>query len=741
MKLLASFKSKRVGFYLGLIGIILLLVASIIYTIGYASDPEVSKYYNFGALFVAIIASLGFIGLSLFKRTERFAVLPAWFLSLLSFLLFILGSYMYLSEVFYSGITEESLANLRIDYVVITIFYLLSCVILNVAVFNKQSKESNIKNAINNYDNGYMFKQATKKNKVVIFSSTFAILAVTAAAIAISVPNYVPRGSSGTVDTGLVITNPEINMDLGVSPIANIEASVSEGYVLSYKTQNPDIAIVDNTGRITAINKGTATIDVMSKLAGRPKALETKSVTLNIDAPNDFYQMKTGTQAKNSDVVANPGYWYLYTLTTSGNRIAYVANDEVNVIFEGVDANKEWYLRYQPNLPANANYVASMTIDISLDILARFAPDVVFQKLNKGTNTIKINRKVSSTTPFSFTLLANEDAEDATLNRKNYSGNFTLKITNMNFGQPLEFNAEEFAIDMNSAQKTAQIVVTDPSDPSATFTYESFDTSVATINNSGLITGVSEGSTKIKVTSSAGNKGEVVVRCSSHTVSLDKSSGFINVDELATDQLTATSDAPELITFTSSNTAIATVSNTGLVAGISRGVVTITAKCGFAEATCEYLVVKPSALPSEYNMEVATSAPSAKDAEVVKDPGIWHSFADGHSKLTSARYETVDNKGNIALTFSQALKTVYLRYQPCLPVGSSFTVRFKVIMPNDYVKSSSDVFQVGGIAKDIASGTNSYEVNATVSATKAFSIRLKLSVVGEISFSEIEVIA
>lgn len=48
---------------------------------------------------------------------------------------------MYLSEVFYSGISKETLQALDKTYVVCIVLFLISGIIGNVAIYKKQNKE------------------------------------------------------------------------------------------------------------------------------------------------------------------------------------------------------------------------------------------------------------------------------------------------------------------------------------------------------------------------------------------------------------------------------------------------------------------------------------------------------------------------------------------------------------------------------------------------------------------------
>lgn len=132
-------------------------------------------------------------------------------------------------------------------------------------------------------------------------------------------------------------------------------------------------------------------------------------------------------------------------------------------------------------------------------------------------------------------------------------------------------------------------------------TYTSSNTSVATVNSSGVVTGVAKGTATITATTTDGsNKSAsitVTVKKAVTGVSLNKSS--TTLDENATETLTATvspNDASvKTVTWSSSNTSVATVSSSGVVTAKSKGTCTITATStddSSKKATCSVTVLR-----------------------------------------------------------------------------------------------------------------------------------------------------
>jgi gliding motility-associated-like protein len=108
--------------------------------------------------------------------------------------------------------------------------------------------------------------------------------------------------------------------------------------------------------------------------------------------------------------------------------------------------------------------------------------------------------------------------------------------------------------------------------PNATNPWTSSNPAVATVSNTGLVTGISAGTTTITFTNSSSCQSTAVVTINP----LPTITGTLNVCAGSTTQLTGSPTANATNPWTSSNTAVATVSAAGLVSGISAGTTTIT---------------------------------------------------------------------------------------------------------------------------------------------------------------------
>ena len=158
-------------------------------------------------------------------------------------------------------------------------------------------------------------------------------------------------------------------------------------------------------------------------------------------------------------------------------------------------------------------------------------------------------------------------------------------------------------------------------------TWESSNTSVATVDASGLVTAVSAGTATITVTTEDGDKTatcEVTVTAATVSVTgvtLNKTSTSLYVGD--TETLTATvepSDATDKnVTWSSDNEGVATVDATGKVTAVSAGTatITVTTEDGAKTASCT-VTVRPDIPPANPNYKITVEA--TQGGTVTADP-------------------------------------------------------------------------------------------------------------------------
>lgn len=130
---------KTVGFYFSVVSMILLILSMVLYKTKFTGI--LSEYYSNVVFIPAIIGLVLSVILLIFNKTSRYSPIVLWVCTFISFLLFIQAIYMYFTGVFYNGVTSEAIALINKGVLVSVVFYLITCVISNIAVWLKQSKD------------------------------------------------------------------------------------------------------------------------------------------------------------------------------------------------------------------------------------------------------------------------------------------------------------------------------------------------------------------------------------------------------------------------------------------------------------------------------------------------------------------------------------------------------------------------------------------------------------------------
>ncbi|MCF0177481.1 MAG: Ig domain-containing protein, partial [Bacteroidales bacterium] len=213
---------------------------------------------------------------------------------------------------------------------------------------------------------------------------------------------------------------------------------------------------------------------------------------------------------------------------------------------------------------------------------------------------------------------------------------------------------------------TAQVL---PNSAMAPVTWSSSDQSVATVSNSGSVTPLKEGS--VTITATAGGKsGSCKVTVKAKTiavtgVSLDKSELTLTEGETETLKAIVAPDnaTNKNISWKSSNTAIATIDNSGKVTAVKNGeaTITVTTEDGNKTATCK-VTVKEKIYPVE-SVSLDKSEISLTEGEsetltaTIKPDNATNKNINWSS--TDEAIATVDNTGKItAVKAGEATITV-----------------------------------------------------------------------------------
>jgi uncharacterized protein YjdB len=261
-----------------------------------------------------------------------------------------------------------------------------------------------------------------------------------------------------------------------------------------------------------------------------------------------------------------------------------------------------------------------------------------------------------------------------------------------------------------SAQATA--ILKDASGNSLTgriITWQSSDAAVATVSNTGAISGVAAGSATITASSEgkSGSAGLTVTAIPPVPVaSVTVSPATPSVQAGATVQLSAvTKDASgnvltgRPITWTSSNTSVATISGSGLVTAIIAGSATITATSGTVTGTAALTVTAPAPVPVA-TVTVTPAAPSVQVGATVQLSAVPR---DANGNVLTGRTITWSSSNNsVATVSSSGLVGALVAGTVTITAtcgGAAGTASVTVNQPASPTTIFSDDFESGSLSK------------------------------------------
>ena len=237
----------------------------------------------------------------------------------------------------------------------------------------------------------------------------------------------------------------------------------------------------------------------------------------------------------------------------------------------------------------------SLNVGESVTLAATVKPDnatnktVSWSSSNASVASVDASGKVSAVAEGTATITAKAGDKTATC-----SVTVTKKVVAVE-----SVTLDKSSLELNEGETATLTATVKPDNASdKTVTWSSSKTSVATVDASGKVTAVAEGTATI--TAKAGDKTatcSVTVKKSVvavESVTLDITSTILNTGETLTLTATVKPDnaTDKTVTWSSNKTAVATVDANGKVTAVAEGTATITAKASDKTATCTVTVMK-----------------------------------------------------------------------------------------------------------------------------------------------------
>ena len=374
------------------------------------------------------------------------------------------------------------------------------------------------------------------------------------------------------------------------------------GRAITWSSDNPAVAAVGLTGLTTGVAAGIATIRATCEGQTASAIVTVNPVPVaSVTVSPTSATMRVGSAVQLTavarDSAGGPLAGRPVTWTTSDLAVATVnANGSVtsNAVGSATITATSEGKSGTAAITVTAVPVASLTVNpasASVAVGATRQLSAVTKDSAGNTLTGRVITWSSSNTAVatvnSSGLVTGVAAGSATITAtsEGKSGTATITVTNVPVAS-VTVNPATASIQTGSTQQLSA-VTKDSAGNTLTgrvVTWSSSNSSVASVNSSGLVTGVTAGSATITATSEGKSGTATITVIVVPVASVTVSPASANIGVGGTRQLSAvTKDSGgntltgRVVTWSSSNTAVATVSATGLVRGVAAGSATITA--------------------------------------------------------------------------------------------------------------------------------------------------------------------
>lgn len=428
-------------------------------------------------------------------------------------------------------------------------------------------------------------------------------------------------------DNPLLLSPSETNLTVGETQQLSSSFTYNNSYAKSvtYSSSNTTVATVSSSGLITAKAAGTATIKATSPSSKDAKTCTVKvivpvtSITLNktsLSLQVDKEETLTATvkpdNATDKSVTWSSSNTSVASVSNAG-KVTAKATGSATITCQANDGSgKKATCAVTVSSPATSITLNKTSLSLQVGkqatLTATVKPDnaadktVTWSSSNTNVATVSSSGVVKGVSAGTATITAKTS--------NNLSATCTITVTPVS---PTNISLPASKTIAVGGTVTLSPTIT-PSNATTSLTWSSDDTSIATVTSSGKVKGINEGTARIRVNTSNGLSDwcDVTVKPNPTNIVISPTV-VLEVGNTITLTPTITpSNALYTLTWSSTNTNIATVSTSGVVTGISAGTASIVAQTNNGlVATCDVSVFCPDptgiTLPSTIKLKVGES--------------------------------------------------------------------------------------------------------------------------------------
>lgn len=439
---------------------------------------------------------------------------------------------------------------------------------------------------------------------------------------------HIPREDAPA--TGIKFTTSEMDMPVGGTKqlaVTPIPENTTDTLIYEWRSSDESVVTVDSNGKITTHKEGTATIKVSANgfedtcvvyvkdMGPGNLKIEDSSFELSKDNALSGYVSSEGSIKWNGADLSR--YWY--TLLDEGD-VKYEIIKDASIAQDG---------KYCLKITPNGTGRGGVQYRIPASMLVEGAEYLV-KVWYKGTGDNDYKNRCQAVVLKSGNLTTSTPLTEewqCLEHRFSYTYEPTRDPILLNFGMAAVGTTGSVYIDNITIERVpkAEKVILDtyelwlekgqfhqlvttllPVEMDLKATYRTSNNSVASVDANGKITAVASGKATIKVTATGGKTVECAVYVvdkyvPTTNVAIDKST--LNITPGRSEQLSAVftpaNASNQNVTWSSSDSQIVWVSNSGEITALRSGVATITAVSGGFSATCTVTVADDVSFPSK----------------------------------------------------------------------------------------------------------------------------------------------
>ncbi|MBR2177483.1 MAG: SH3 domain-containing protein [Clostridia bacterium] len=510
-----------------------------------------------------------------------------------------------------------------------------------------------------------ILKQTPRKVKKAV------AIACSAAVIAVSVPLI--SFSAGAAQTAIYAST---------TAYLNLRSGAGTNYsVIKVIDKNATVTVVDKSNKNwlkVKLADGTTGYCSADYLDITTDAATTTYLNMRKGAGTSYSIIKTLAPNTKVDILSFSGNSWAYVKLTDGTK-GYICTDYVSYVAQTVQGSSS-----QTTTSAAAVKVTISETSKSLSVGSNF------------TLTATTNSGGTFTWTTSDKTVASVTSKGVVTGLK--EGTATIKATDTKSNKTVSCTVKVIKTSVNSIklpETSKQIKVSESytikptTEPAGgAVKYGTSNKSVATVNDKGVVTGVSAGTAKITVSDTTGTiSAEINVTVVNKTsITLSKSSASVDVGSGIT--LTAKLSDNSAVTWTSSNTNVASVNN-GVVSGLKAGTATITASDSTGKITAKCTVTVKAVSSSGVSLSRYSAATTAGKSIYIKGYSTYSagwSSSDTSIATVSNGFILTKKAGKAAISYTDR----YGNRAVCIvTVSAAAPIKFTYSSPNSAVLNSN----------------------------------------------------